>query len=96
MAKRPETGHRTKFIWLNVQRQFIGQNLLMEINWCEREKPKYEENSIQPKRKFAQFEPEGFSPRAQIEQIFSEAGWNFLNIVVSSEDTSLFTIYNTN
>ena len=63
--------------------------ILMEINWCEREKPKYEENSIQPKRKFAQFEPEGFSPRAQIEQIFSEAGWNFLNIVVSSEDTSL-------
>ena len=70
--------------------------ILMEIDWCEREKPKYEENSIQPKRKFAQFEPEGFSPRAQIEQIFSEAGWNFLNIAVSPEDTSLFTIYNTN
>ena len=68
----------------------------MEINWCQRKKPKYEENSIQPKRKFAQFEPEGFSPRAQIEQIFSEAGWNFQNIVVSSEDTSLFMIYNSN
>ena len=36
------------------------------------------------------------SQRAQIEQIFSEAGWNFLNIAVSPEDTSLFTIYNTN
>ena len=47
----------------------INLVVIMEINWCEREKPKYEENSIQPKRKFAQFEPEGFSPRAQIEQI---------------------------
>ena len=81
---------------LQSRKLINAKNILMEINWCEREKPKYEENSIQPKRKFAQFEPEGFSPRAQIEQIFSAAGWNFLNIAVSPKDTSLFTIYNTN
>ena len=50
-------------------------------------KPKYEENSCRLKRKFAPFEPEGFSPRAQMEQIFSEACRNFLNIAVSPEDT---------
>ena len=51
----------------------VISDVLMEINWCQRKKPKYEENSIKLKRKFAPFEPEGFSPRAQMEQIFSEA-----------------------
>ena len=62
----------------------IYDGILMEINWCQRKKPQYEENSIQPRA------------LAQIEQIFSETGWNFLHIVVSSKDTSLFTIYNMN
>ena len=32
MAKRPETGHRKKFIWLNVRRQVIGQNLYVQMS----------------------------------------------------------------
>ena len=35
------------------------------------------------------------SPWTQIEQIYSLAGWNFLHILVSSSDTSLFPLENT-
>ena len=41
-------------IWNGMKSELI----LLEINWCQREKPKYEENSIKLKRKFAPFEPE--------------------------------------